>query len=455
MPADLYIFSDGGFSELQDFDLGNLAPKFISIGKPEPINRGIVALTATRNAERENEIEVYGRLVNHANIDTSITTELYLDENLIDATKSTLKPGEEEGVNFQLRDIESGKLTLRITENDDLLADNEAFTTITPPSKIELLVVTQGNRALELALETPQATKLARVKVAAPEYLESEDFKKANLENPFDLIILDGVSPKSMPFSNTLFIGSVPPAEGWGFGESQSPVMIVDTNKNHPLMQYLEMTSVRIVEGYPLKMPDGGTRLLEADIGPILAAAPRGPFLDVVCSFPLVREENGSMVTNTDWPIRRSFPIFLLNTIETLGNTDAEASARSILPGQAIALKVGQRLSDVQVVDPTGSSTQVSRGSMSQIIFTQTDNKGVHEVLTPDSGEILERFSVNLFSPRESQIVPTEEIGFGGETVAASPAKTPSRLEFWRWLTALAIGLLTVEWIIYLRRIFL
>jgi hypothetical protein len=112
-------------------------------------------------------------------------------------------------------------------------------------------------------------------------------------------------------------------------------------------------------------------------------------------------------------------------------------------------------LSDVQVVDPTGSSTQVSRGSMSQIIFTQTDNKGVHEVLTPDSGEILERFSVNLFSPRESQIVPTEEIGFGGETVAASPAKTPSRLEFWRWLTALAIGLLTVEWIIYLRRIFL
>jgi len=455
MPADLYIFSDGGFSELQDFDLGNLAPKFISIGKPEPSNIGIVALTATRNAEREDEIEVYGRLVNHANIDTSITTELYLDENLIDATKSTLKPGEEEGVNFQLRDIESGKLTLRITDNDDLLADNEAFTTITPPSKIELLVVTKGNKALEIALETPQATKLARVKLAAIDYIESEDFKKANLENPFDLIIFDGVSPQSMPFSNTLFIGSVPPAEGWGFGESQSPVMIVDTNKNHPLMQYLEMNSVRIVEGYPLKMPAGGTRLLEADIGTILAAAPRGPYLDVVSSFPLVREEDGSMVTNTDWPIRRSFPIFLLNTIETLGNTDADASARSVLPGQAIALKVGQRLSEVQVVDPTGSSTQVSRGSMSQIIFTQTDNKGVHEVLTPDSGEILERFSVNLFSPRESQIVPAEKIGFGGETVTASPAKTPSRREFWRWLTALAIGLLTVEWIIYLRRIFL
>ena len=455
MPADLYIFSDGGFSELQDFDLGNLAPKFISIGKPEPNNVGIVALTASRNDEREDEIEVYGRLFNHTNTDTSITTELYLDENLIDATKSTLKPGEEEGVNFQLRDIESGKLTLRITENDDLLADNEAFTTITPPSKIELLVVTEGNKALELALETPQATKLARVKVAAIEYLESEDFKKNNLENPFDLIIFDGVSPKSMPFSNTMFIGSVPPAEGWGFGESQSPVMIVDTNRNHPLMQYLEMTSVRIVEGYPLKMPDGGTRLLEADIGPILAAAPRGPYLDVVCSFPLLRDENGSMITNTDWPIRRSFPIFLLNAIETLGNTDADASARSILPGQAIALKVGQRLSDVQVLDPTGSSTQVSRGSMSQIIFTQTDNKGVHEVLTPDSEEILERFSVNLFSPRESQIVPAEKIGFGGETVTASPTKTPSRREFWRWLTALAIGLLTVEWIIYLRRIFL
>lgn len=455
MPADLYIFSDGGFGELDDFDLGNLAAKYIAIGKAEPTNVGIVALTATRNPEREEEIEVYGRLVNHSKRDCTITTELYLDDNLIDATKTSLKPDEEEGVNFQLRDVESGKLVLRIKEQDDLLTDNEAYTTITPPSKIEVLVITEGNRALELALETPQATKLARVKIAEPSFLDSADYNKSNNENEFDLIIFDRISPKAMPFSNTLFLGSVPPLETWGFGETQSPVMIVDTQKDHPLMQYLEMNAVRIFEGHALKFPAGGTRLLEADIGPIMASAPRGPFLDLVCSFGLMRKENDALATNTDWPIRRSFPIFLLNTIETLGNTDAESTARSILPGQSIALKVGQRFDEVQVIDPDGSSSTAARGSMSQIVFSQTDIKGIHEVMAKDSQEVLERFSVNLFSPRETQITPLAEIGFGGEKVVATPAQAPSRSEFWRWLTALALGLLTLEWVVYLRRIFL
>lgn len=455
MPADLYIFSDGGFSNLDDFDLGNLAAKYIAIGQPEPSNVGIVALTATRNPEREAEIEVYGRLVNHSKTETSITTELYLDDTLIDATKTSLKPNEEEGVNFQLRDVDSGKLLLRIKEQDDLLADNEAYTTITPPNKIEVLVITEGNRALELALETPQATKLARVKMAEPSFLDSADFTKSNIENEFDLIIYDRVSPKTMPFSNTLFLGAAPPMESWGFGKPQIPVMIIDTEKNHPLMQYLEMNAVRIYEGHALTIPDGGTRLLEADIGPILASAPRGPFVDVVSGFGLMRKENDALATNTDWPIRRSFPIFLLNTIEFLGNADSESAARSILPGQSIALKVGQRFNEVQVVDPQGNTSTAARGSMSQILYTQTDNKGIHEVFPKDSEELLERFSVNLFSPRETQITPLSEIGFGGEKVAAAPAQAPSRFEFWRWLTAIALGLLTVEWIVYLRRIFL
>jgi hypothetical protein len=455
LPADLYIFSDGGFSELQEFDLGNLSTKFIAIGTDQASNVGIVALTATRNPEREEEVEVYGRLANYSSTEASITTELYLDNNLVDATKTSLKPNEEEGLSFQLRDIESGNLVLRIRETDQLLADNEAFTTISPPSKIEVLLITEGNRALELALETPQATKLARVKVASPEYLKSPDFTSANAAGSYDLVILDRVSPTTMPFSNTLFLGALPPSEGWGFGSTQSPVMIIDVQKDHPLMQFLEMASVRIVEGNPLKFPDGGTRLLESDIGPIMAIAPRGPFLDVVCSFGLMRTENETLATNTDWPIRRSFPIFLLNALETLGNTDSESMARSVLPGQAVALKVGQRVTEVRVTAPSGQTTRASRGSMSQIIFTQTDAKGIHEVQAPESDEVLERFSVNLFSQRESQIAPAKEIDFGVEKIAATPAKSPSRLEFWRWLTAAALGLLTVEWIVYLRRIFL
>ena len=454
LPADLYVFSDGGFGGLEDFDLGNLSAKYIAIGQAEPTNIGIVALTATRNPEREEEIEVYGRLVNHSSSDKTVTTELYMDDVLIDATKTTLKPDQEAGVNFQLRGVEAGKLTLRVQEKDDLIVDNEAYTTITPTSKVEVLLVTDGNRALELALATPQAQKLARLTIVAPKYLDSPDFTKANNENKFDLIVFDNVSPKTMPFSNTLFLGASPAGDAWSFGEKQSPVMIVDTEKDHPLMRYLEMNAVQIFEGSALKSPEGATRLLESNIGTIIASAPRGPFLDVVCSFGLTRKENDSQVANTDWLVRRSFPIFLLNALEVLGNTDAESTARSILPGESIALKVGQRFNEVEVIDPKGNSAIATRGSMSQIVYPQTDNKGIYDVVAKDSDEALERFSVNLFSPRETQIKPLAEIGFGEEKVAAAPAQAPSRFEFWRWLTAIAVGLLTIEWIVYLRRIF-
>ena len=455
LPADLYIFSDGGFEEVSEFDLGNLSATYVPIGTLDVNNVAIVALTANRNPERENEIEVYARLINHAAGDRTITTELMLDDNLVDATKTTLKPNEEEGISFQLRDIDSGKLVLRIKEGDNFPLDNEAYTTITPPSPIEVLLISERNKALEMGLQTSLATKLARTKIATPDFLETADFANENAGSKYDLIIFDRVSPKTMPLSNTLFLGAAPPQEGWSFGEKHSPVMIVDVQKDHPLMHYLEMNAVRIFEGSKLKSPDGATNLIEADCGSIMAVAPRGAYLDVVCSFGLMRLDGETLLSNTDWPARRSFPIFLLNALETLGNTATDSAARSVLPGQPITLRVGQSVNEVQVIDPTGESSNVARGSLSQLICTQTDRMGIHEVQSLDGAAMLDRFSVNLFSMRESDIGVEKDLVFGAESITGAPTKSPSRLEFWRWLTAMAIGLLTVEWLVYLRRIFL
>jgi hypothetical protein len=455
LPADLFIFSDGGFAEVSEFDLGNLSATYVPIGSKDVDNVGIVALTANRNPERENEIEIYARLINHAAGNRTITTELLLDDNIVDATKTTLKPNEEEGISFQLKDIDSGKLLLRIKETDDFILDNQAFTTITPPTPIEVLLISERNKALEMGLQTPLATKLARTKIATPDFLESSDFAAEIAVSKYDLIIFDRVSPKTMPLSNTLFIGTAPPLEGWAFGEKHSPILIVDVQKDHPLMQYLEMKALRIFEGYTLKSPEGATRLIEADCGSIMAIASRGAYLDVVCSFGLMRLEGDKLFNNTDWPARRSFPIFLLNALETLGNTATDSAARTVLPGQPIALRVGQSINEVQVIDPDGESSNVARGSLSQLVCTQTDRLGFHEVQSLDGAAMLDQFSVNLFSMRESDIGIESDLVFGAESISGAPTKSPSRIEFWRWLTAMAIGLLTVEWLVYLRRIFL
>ncbi len=52
MPADLLIYSDGGFQTVTEFSLGNLIPQFISIGSSDVTNLAITAFSAERNVEQ-------------------------------------------------------------------------------------------------------------------------------------------------------------------------------------------------------------------------------------------------------------------------------------------------------------------------------------------------------------------------------------------------------------------
>ncbi|MEY4568198.1 MAG: hypothetical protein RLY14_3168, partial [Planctomycetota bacterium] len=169
LPAKLFILSDGGFSEIQDFDLGNLSAQYIPIGKQDASNVGIIAFTVERNIEHPDEVEAYARLANYSDNNIEVTTELLLDDNLIDASQTSLKPGSEEGVNFQIKNIDQGQLKLRIDVQDNLAIDNEAFATLTTAKPIKVLLVTNGNNPLELGLRTSQCAKLATTTVVAPE----------------------------------------------------------------------------------------------------------------------------------------------------------------------------------------------------------------------------------------------------------------------------------------------
>jgi|688.fasta_scaffold02815_6 hypothetical protein len=454
LPATLFILSDGGFPEIQDFDLGNLSAQYIPIGKQDANNVGIIAFTVERNIEHPDEVEAYARLVNYSDKDIEVTTELLLDDNLIDASQTSLKPGSEEGVNFQIKNIDQGELKLRIDVQDNLAIDNEAFATLTTAKPIKVLLVTKGNNPLELGLRTSQCARLATTTVVAPEFLQRPEFLSDQNTDPYDLMIFDRCSPPALPACNTLFIGSLPPGEAWSLGPSASPVFVVDVAKDHPLMQYLEIASIRIVEAAALKGPTSAIRLIEADCGPVMAIAPREAYQDVVCSISLLRDDGTDLAPNTDWPLRRSFPVFLLNTLEFLGGAGEQAAGRSVLPGQSIPLALGRAVEKVDVKIPSGQIETASRGSLSQIIFTQTEQTGVYSVTAAEQTNSLDRFTVNLFSVRESQIKPQPSISFGAESIAAAQSATPKRIDYWRWIALLAAAVLAIEWITYNRRLY-
>ncbi|MFN5918484.1 MAG: hypothetical protein ACK48K_17135, partial [Planctomycetota bacterium] len=98
-------------------------------------------------------------------------------------------------------------------------------------------------------------------------------------------------------------------------------------------------------------------------------------------------------------------------------------------------------------------SETIDRGADGRFLYTKTDESGVYEVRAEGLQDPVERFCVNLFSNRESNLKVGLELQTGAESIAATSNTLRARQELWRWLLLVALGLLMREWIVCTRRI--
>lgn len=457
-PATLYMFTDGGIAPITNFSLGNLEPVFVAIGSQAPRNVSIASFTAERNPEKPGQTQAFARLENHGAEDLAIDVFLELDGNVIDGTKINLPAGGSAGADFALQNVENAALRLRIESDDDLAGDNVAYAALNTPRQAEVLLVSPftTNDPLQLALTTSNAAKLANVRVAGPEYLKDKQYRQDADGGTFDLIIYDQCAPETMPQANTLFIGSVPQLETWSAGEPQGPVFIVDTDRVHPLMQFLELGKLRIYEGFAVDPPEGATVLIDSQLGSLFCIAPRQGFEDAVLGMTIRGvKEDGSVQPNTDWPIRRSFPVFALNLVRYLGGSRGALANTSVRPGQPMEIRAHSPVEQVTVRSPSGQSTTVRREGQNSFVFTRTETPGIYEVREGTSQEVAQRFAVNLFDSRESNLAVAQDLTFPYEKVAATTGSEATRRELWKWLLLLGLCVLVFEWYVYNRRVYL
>ena len=497
VPATVYFLSDGAIGELDESEFGQLKIEYVPIGKPDTPNAGILSFAIQRTETQETQanpgsISAFARMIQHGSQAIECTASLYWNDALVDAQKVQLQPEQETGIQFELEGIESGTLKLQLDHPDALPLDNVAYAAIRPDRQVSILLVTAGNTALETALRTQRITQIAKVQIEPISYLSSQDYQTNASESKYDLILYDSCSPEKMPAASTLFLGSVPPADiqptvplgnsttlatntpsdapektdsptsaiepeenpKWTFGELSGPVIVLDVNRSHPISQYLEMASVGIVEARTVRPPSSGAILMIADSGPLFAIAPRGPYQDAVLGFDIVRPSAEGFEINSDWGIKRSFPVFVLSAVENLAGGITEASAASVQPGLPVQLILSNRFEKYQIVDPKGKIETIQRSGDGRFLYTKTDQLGVYEVRAEGLEEPVERFCVNLFSNRESDLQVGLELKTGAESIAATSNTIQARQETWRWLLLLAIGFLMFEWMVFNRRIF-
>ncbi|MCI0356898.1 MAG: BatA and WFA domain-containing protein [Planctomycetaceae bacterium] len=463
LPATLYIFSDGGVGPVPKFKLGNLEPVYVKMGEEAQQNVAIASFSTDVNPEKPGQIQAFARIENYAEAETSVEASLFLNDTLLDAQKITLPPRGEKGLpgasgaRFEMNNtIESGVLKLVLDTKDALGADNTAFAVVNLPRPAKVLVVSPGNDALELALGTDEAKKIADVSFAEPKLLETKAYADQAAEGAFDLVIYDQCAPKTMPNCNTLFIARLPPTDWAAKGPRQGPPLVIDTDQVHPLTQLVQMGNVKIVEATPLTGPQGTITLIDADIGPIYAIGPRAGYEDAVLGFELVTyTPEGKREVNTDWPIRRSFPVFVMNAVKYLGGVRSSLAAPSIKPGQPAILRTTIPVDSVVVESPRKERFNVPKEASNTYIFGRTEDLGVYDVREGSGQKVNQQFAVNLFDPRESDLKPKDVVLLGAEEVKGQTAKNQSRQELWKWLLLAAIGVLIFEWYIYNRRVYL
>lgn len=481
-PAQLYIFSDGQFGPIENFTLGKLTPEFRPIGSDRPRNVGIVQFTVARLPDKPGQMQVFAQIENSSSTATldaatgepdptppeSVEAALYLDGKLLDASTTEVAAGESAGLQFTLDDIEQGSLRLELelaNGPDHLRADDIAYAVVNSPQKSRVLLVSPQepatrNEALEWALETAEIQRIAEVTRLGPEFLTTKTWSREAELGTYDLVVFEQCGPQTLPRSNTLFFGQLPPDGRWKFSETYAAPGIIDTARSHPLMQYIELGDVLVAESPTVDSPAGGIDLIEADVGPLAAVAPRDGFQDLVVAFEIYsqgeRDGQPARMANTNWPIRLSWPFFLKNVVAQLGSARAGAASANLAPGETFRLRLEGNVDELEVRTPGGQRLTTRRSSnQAAFLLNDTEELGVYAVFVPGEEDPVRRFSVNLFSSRESQLRPAEELDLGeGQKVGATASVwQPTRFEFWKFLVAAGLLVLLIEWAIYTRRV--
>ncbi|MBL8826561.1 MAG: VWA domain-containing protein, partial [Planctomycetaceae bacterium] len=451
LPAKLFVLSDGKFPDVSEFSLGNLEPTFLSIGDADSGNVALTALGVSRRENRPEQRQVFARIENLAK--TPFRGELTLSQeaNLLDAQAIELEPDAGRGITFDLPDELRGSIELKLTTREginQLALDDRAFLALDEPRRASVLVVTPGNEPLQVALSTLRTNELADVRFEKTEYLANAAYRTLASSGRLDLVVFDRCAPAEMPQANTWFIGAMPPGSAWNKQDKAVAPQILDADTSHPLMQLVEMSDVLIAEATPLVPPKPQRVLLESTAGTLLAIAPREAFEDVVQGFELV----GNDSIGTNWPVRLSFPVFVMNVLEYFGPSREQRAVENVRPGAVVALPVEAETERVVVTNPAGERTELVRDRRDQLHYSLTDRIGVYRI---ESGDQQRQFAVNLLDPAESDIRPRAEksIQLGYTKVVGEQKWQAGRRELWKWLASAALVLVVIEWYVYNQRL--
>lgn len=406
---------------------------YVNVGSTDD-NVGITAVDVRESYSGTFEYEVFASLVNAAEEERDVFLELVLEGEVLDVKRVSLPAGGDGSAVFLVGEDVRGTAVVRLANHTDSFPrDDIAHVVVAPSTEISILLVSRGNPFLENVLTVDPR---ARVSVIRPENYHG------NVD--YDIVLFDRHQPEEIPSGNLVFINSIPPGHGYTAGGAmiENPV-IIDWNRVHPLTpQYLNFEGIAIAEMMDVTAPEGAALLVEADRGELISHLETESRRMVVIGFD---------ITRSYWPINASFPVFFSNLLDQWARNRAGAVEASYATGSTISLLPPREATEAVIRTPGGQRIAQPLEGQRSLHLTDTIEAGLYTLSYDTGWENL--LAVNLASAQESRLAPARDLELpGGRVIEGSAGDIRTTREIWYWLALLALGVLTVEWLIYTRR---
>jgi hypothetical protein len=453
-PAQLILFSDGQIRDLDQIVVGPDELTFHCLGQSQQ-NVAVTAMQARRSYENPEQVNVFATLANYS--DTPITCDVQLSiNNDARAVRSVTVPprraDEPEGaarpgklaVDFSLSYSEAGVLEVRklpgSDETDFLNCDDAAWAILPAPKKLSVLLVTDGNKVLESAL---QACPLAKLELQSPVQFDAIDQNDLSVEQRYDMIVLDNHVPAVLPKCRYLVLGRPPDGIDVSTPQELENQVIVDWRTKHPVLKYVDLTNLFVAKCHRMVLPRDADVLAEFNETPALALLRRNGSVFLLAGFDVLQ---------SNWPFEPGFVLFCYNAAGFLGMQLGGSREMNLKVGEPIVVEGLDGQITAQIDGPDFSGTEIRSNASGSLRFPGTGRAGTYRL---SFGEQPARFfAVNMLDPKESDIEPLREITLSGQPVQAEESDlSRANLPLWSFLVGLALFLVCLEWIIYNRKV--
>lgn len=426
--SEVAIISDG---QVQIPDKAELAARvhFSPVGTSSE-NAAISALVLEPTAGGQR---LFAQATNYDTKPTTRRLIIETDGQLFKAYDLTIEPG---GDRSEVIDIPATirTATARFATNDVFPTDDQAWAASPGTAKALVRVLSDGNRFLQIGLSTLPGLQVTFVPTTTTTFTETAA-----------LTVLDGVVPDPLPSGNLLFIGPLRASPLFSItGEINFPALRPAPGGD-PLLQNVSVADISVLRAAQIPKPTWARSVIDSDAGSMLLVGEQQGRRLGVLSFAL---------HESDLPVQIAFPLLLSNLVSYLAPGQGSAGSQ-LPPGQPLVVPVPADAALVRITNPANQTTEI-RPASGQAIYATTDALGLYNVVVERSGApSYERtVAVNLQDAAESRIAPRQQLaglfGQGGQAVATTQERT-ARSELWRWLAALALLLLVLEWLVYQR----